>query len=238
MDRQIEEIIAVCDMVRGRKKRKKQLWLSFDEWNVWYRHNTEADMNGQRKEAPHLVEEVYNLEDALVVGGLINSLLRHSDRVRLACLAQLVNDIAPLVTNADGVLRQTIYYPYAWVLKYGRGNVLNLAVESEGYEVPDIGRVPYIDIAGLFDPENGSTTLLILNRDLIKARELEIVWREGAPARVGERHVMTGPDLKAFNRFDAPKRVIPQPVEPPKAGARMTFPLPAHSYTMAYLPRK
>jgi len=66
---------------------------------------------------------MYNLEDALVVGGLIISLLRHSDRVRLACLAQLVNDIAPLVTNADGVLRQTIYYPYAWVLKYGRGNV-------------------------------------------------------------------------------------------------------------------
>ena len=119
MDQQIGEIIAVCDMVRGRKKRKKQLWLSFDEWNVWYRKNTEADMNGLRKEAPHLVEEVYNLEDALVVGGLIISLLRHCDRIRLACLAQLVNDIAPLVTNADGVLRQTIYYPYAWVLKYG-----------------------------------------------------------------------------------------------------------------------
>jgi alpha-N-arabinofuranosidase len=238
MDRQIEEIVAVCDMVRGRKRHKKQLWLSFDEWNVWYRRNTDADMNGQRKEAPHLVEEVYNLEDALVVGGLIISLLRHSDRVHLACLAQLVNDIAPLVTNADGVLRQTIYYPYAWVLKYGRGNVLNLVVESESYEVPEIGRVPYIDVAGIFDPEGGSTTLLMLNRDLIKARELEIVWREGAPARAGECQVMTGPDLKAFNSFDAPRRVIPLTVDPPKAGARMTFPLPAHSYTMAHLPGK
>ena len=238
MDRQIEEIIAVCDMVRGRKRHKKQLWLSFDEWNVWYRRNTDADMNGQRKEAPHLVEEVYNLEDALVVGGLIISLLRHSDRVRLACLAQLVNDIAPLVTNADGVLRQTIYYPYAWVLKYGRGNVLNLVVESESYEVPEIGSVPYVDVAGIFDPDSGSTTLLMLNRDLIKAREVEIVWREGAPARAGECQVMAGPDLKAFNSFDAPRRVIPQPVDPPKAGARMTFPLPAHSYTMAYLPGK
>jgi len=97
MDRQIEEITAVCDVVRGRKRSKKQLWLAFDEWNVWYRKNTEADLNGQRKEAPHLVEEVYNLEDALVLGGLIITLLRHSDRVRLACLAQLVNDIAPLV---------------------------------------------------------------------------------------------------------------------------------------------
>ena len=93
--------------------------------------------NGQGKEAPHLVEEVYNLEDALVVGGLIITLLRHCDRVRLACLAQLINDIAPLVTNADGVLRQTIYYPYAWALKYGRGTALNLVVESETYEVPE-----------------------------------------------------------------------------------------------------
>ena len=205
MDRQIEEIMAVCDMVRGRKRSKKQLWLSFDEWNVWYRKNTEADMNGQGKEAPHLVEEVYNLEDALVVGGLIITLLRHCDRVRLACLAQLVNDIAPLVTNADGVLRQTIYYPYAWALKYARGNALNLVVESETYEVPEIGRVPYVDIAGTFDPENGSTTLFILNRDLIKAREVEVVWREGAPTRVSECQVMTGPDLKAYNSFEAPK---------------------------------
>jgi alpha-L-arabinofuranosidase len=236
MDRQIEEIMAVCDMVRGRKRSKKQLWLSFDEWNVWYRKNTEVDMNGQRKEAPHLVEEVYNLEDALVLGGLIISLLRHCDRVRLACLAQLVNDIAPLVTNAEGVLRQTIYYPYAWVLKYGRGNVLNLAVESESYEAREIGRVPYIDIAGIFEAASGSTTLLILNRDMVKGREVDIVWRESAPARVADCQVLTGPDLKAYNSFEAPNRVIPRPLEPPKAGPRMVFQLPPHSYTMAYLP--
>jgi alpha-N-arabinofuranosidase len=236
MDRQIEEIMAVCDMVRGRKRSKKQLWLSFDEWNVWYRKNTEADMNGQGKEAPHLVEEVYNLEDALVVGGLIITLLRHSDRVRLACLAQLINDIAPLVTNADSVLRQTIYYPYAWALKYGRGNALNLVVESEAYDVPEIGKVPYLDVAATFDAESGSTTLFILNRDLIKTRELEVIWRESAPARVGEYQVMTGPDLKAYNSFEAPKQVIPSPLERPKVGARMTFELPAHSYTVAHLP--
>lgn len=238
MDRHIEEIIAVCDLVRGRKRSKKQLWLSFDEWNVWYRKNTEADMNGQRQEAPHLVEEVYNLEDALVVGGLIITLLRHSDRVRAACLAQLVNDIGILVTNREGVLRQSIYYPYAWALKYGHGNALNLIVESETYEVPEIGSVPYADVAGTFDPGSGSTTLFILNRDLAKARELEVVWREGAPTRVGDCQVMTGPDLKAYNTFEAPKRVVPQPLQAPKAGARMTFELPPHSFTVAYLPGK
>ena len=238
MDRQIAEMAAVCDIVRGRKRSKKQLVLSFDEWNVWYRTNNEAGMNGRGQEAPHLVEEVYNLEDALVVGGLIITLLRHSDRVRVACLAQLINDIAPLVTNPKGLLRQSIYYPYAWALKYGHGNALNLIVESETYEVPEIGSVPYIDVAGIFDPTSGSTTLFMLNRDLAKARELEVLWRDGAPASVGECQVMTGPDLKAYNTFEAPKRVVPQPFEAPRAGARMTFELPQHSFTVAYLPGK
>src|SRR5213075_2130632 len=127
MDRQIEEIIAVCDMVRGHKRSKKQLWLSFDEWNVWYR---QTDGDGGRKEAPHLLEEIYNLEDALLVGGLIITLMRHADRVKLACLAQLVNVIAPIMTNANGLFRQTIYYPYSWALQFARGNVLNVLIES------------------------------------------------------------------------------------------------------------
>jgi len=238
MDRQIEEMAAVCEVVRGRKRSKKQLALSFDEWNVWYRTNNDENANGRGKEAPHLVEEVYNLEDAVVFGGLIISLLRHSDRVRMACQAQLINDIAPLVTNPGGVLRQSIYYPYSWALKYAHGNALNLKVESEAYEVPEIGSVPYIDISGTFDPGSASTTLFMLNRDLAKARDLEVLWREGAPARVGDCQVMTGPDLKAFNTFESPKRVVPQLLDAPKAGDRMTFQLPPHSFTVAYLPGK
>jgi alpha-N-arabinofuranosidase len=238
MDRQIEEMLAVCDMVRGRKRSKKQLALSFDEWNVWYRTNNAAGMDGRGQEAPRLVEEVYNLEDAVVFGGLIISLLRHSDRVRMACQAQLINDIAPLVTNPEGVLRQSIYYPYSWALNYAHGNALNLIAESETYEVPEIGSVPYIDIAGTFDPGSASTTLFLLNRDLAKPREVEVVWREGAPARVGDCQVMTGPDLKAYNTFEAPKRVVPQLLDAPKAGDHMTFELPPHSFTVAYLQGK
>ena len=81
------------------------------------------DVDGHEQEAPHLLEEVYNLEDALLVGGLINTLLRNADRVKLACLAQLVNVIAPIMTNANGLFRQTIYYPYSWALQIcpGRG---------------------------------------------------------------------------------------------------------------------
>ena len=106
MDRHIHETAAVCDYVQGVKRSNKRLWLSFDEWNVWYRARGRDATDGRRTQAPKLLEEVYNLEDALLVGGLINTLLRNSDRVLVGCLAQLVNVIAPLVTNASGVLRQ------------------------------------------------------------------------------------------------------------------------------------
>jgi alpha-N-arabinofuranosidase len=249
MDRQIEEIIAVCDMVRGLKRSNKQLWLSFDEWNVWYRARSGDAVDGHGKEAPHLLEEVYNLEDALLVGGLLNSLVRHSDRVRLACLAQLVNVIAPIMTNENGLLLQTIYYPYAWALQYARGYALGLAPEGPTYEVaalgrpiesrgramPGLGQVPYLDVVGTFDPAAKAIALFVLNRDLEKQRELQIDWHDLTPTRVIICQTMTGDDLKATNTFEAPKRVVPQPLEPPKVGARMTFRVPARSYTVLSL---
>jgi alpha-N-arabinofuranosidase len=130
MEKQIAEVAAVCDFVRGRLRSKKKLWLSFDEWNVWYRARSGSATDGHRQEAPHLLEEVYNLEDALLVGGCINTLLRSADRVKVACLAQLVNVIAPLMTNSTGLVRQTILYPYGWALEYGRGNVLDVLMEN------------------------------------------------------------------------------------------------------------
>src|SRR6202011_5489521 len=139
MDKQIEETLAVCDYVRGHKRSPKKLWLSFDEWNVWYRARSGAAVNGNRQSAPHLLEEIYDLGDALLVGGLLNSLIRKSERVKLACLAQLVNVIAPIMTNASGLYRQTIYYPYAWALQFARGSALELLVESPAYEVSGMG---------------------------------------------------------------------------------------------------
>ena len=113
-------------------------------------------IDGHRKEAPPLLEEIYNLEDALLVGGLINSLVRNADRVKIACLAQLVNVIAPIMTNADGLFRQTIYYPYSWALRYAKGTVLNLLVESADYAVPGFDHVPYVDVAGTLDETGGT----------------------------------------------------------------------------------
>jgi alpha-N-arabinofuranosidase len=244
MERQIHEIAAVCDYVQGLQKSSKRLWLSFDEWNVWYRARDAKARDGQRTFAPHLLEEVYNLEDALLVGGFLNTLLRQSERVRVGCLAQIVNVIAPLVTNADGVLRQSIYYPYAWALKYARGRVLDLQVESETYPIKAEGlradfarndRVPYLDVVATLDPANGQACVLMLNRDLESERELVLDWRDPTPTRVLACETLTGSDLKAANTFEHPTLVSPRTLDAPKAGSAMTFKLPPRSYTVAHI---
>ena len=244
MDRQIQEIAAVCDYVQGIRKSPKRLWLSFDEWNVWYRARGGDFADGKRQFAPRLLEEVYNLEDALLVGGFVNTLLRRADRVRVGCLAQILNVIAPLVTNDTSVLRQSTYYPYAWSLQYARGQVLDLLVESETYPIegrglrPDFAiddQVPFVDITATVDGPNGQAAVFMLNRDLDNEREAALEWRDPVPTRVLACQTLTGADLKAFNTFEQPKRVVPQPLDAPQAGARMTFRLPARSYTVAHL---
>jgi alpha-N-arabinofuranosidase len=244
MDRQIREIAAVCDYVQGLRRSSKRLWLSFDEWNVWYRARSGDAVDGHRQFAPKLLEEVYNLEDALLVGGFVNTLLRNADRVRIGCLAQLVNVIAPLVTNDTGVLRQSTWYPYTWALRYARGRVLDLRVESETYPITAAGlqadfarndQVPFVDVVATLDAQAGQACLLMLNRDLEGERELALEWRDITPTRVLACETLTGSDLKAFNTFEEPRRVAPQRLEPPAAGARMTFKLPARSYTVAQL---
>ena len=233
MEKQIAETLAVCDLVQGHKRSPKKLWLSFDEWNVWYRERSGDAVNGHERAAPHLLEEVYNLEDALLVGGIVNSLLRNADRTKIACLAQLVNVIAPISTNAKSVLRQTIFYPYSWALQFARGKVLDLLVESPKYEVSGMGDVPYLDVAGTSNSEDGKVTLFILNRDLSKAHAVEIAWQDRAPGRALSSSVLTGNDLKAFNSFESPQRVTPQPADKPVTSVGQTrFEVPPRSYSV------
>jgi alpha-N-arabinofuranosidase len=242
MERQIHEIGAVCDYVQGLLKSPKRLWLSFDEWNVWYRARSAPFRDGKRAFAPRLLEEVYNLEDALLVGGFLNTLLRQAGRVRVGCLAQIVNVIAPLVTNETSVLRQSIYYPYAWVTKYAQGNVLDLVIESEMYPIKAAGlradfarddQVPFLDVVTTMNPQNGQVSLFMLNRDLQSERDLVIEWREVTPTRVLVSQTLTGPDLKASNSFDKPALVMPHELESPRVGSKMTFRLPPRSYSVA-----
>lgn len=243
MDRQIEESLAVCDYVQGRRHSSKKLWLSFDEWNVWYRARSGSDVNGNRQVAPHLLEEVYNLEDALLVGGLVNTLIRNSGRVKLACLAQLINVIAPITTNATGFYRQTIYYPYSWALQYARGSAMNVTVESPTYDTVSADfrerggksneSVPYVDVSATFDKAAGKYSVFLFNRDLSDARQVELLWEDAAPSRVLDSFTLTGNDLKAHNGFDAPQNVAPKSFEKPTTSNNRTrVELPARSYTV------
>jgi len=183
------------------------------------------------------------------VGGLANSLIRHSDRVKVACLAQLVNVIAPITTNENGILRHTIFYPYAWALKYAKGSALSVVPEGPSYDVssfgrpiednglaaPGFGAVQYLDVVVTHDAEKNAATLLIMNRDLQNEQELEINWHDLTPTKVLAFETITGTDLKAGNTFADPKKVVPQTLESPKVGSKMTVKLPARSYSVLSL---
>ena len=244
MERQMHEIAAVCDYVQGLYRSPKKLWLSFDEWNVWYRARTEAHLDGRGAYAPKLLEEVYNLEDALLTGGFLNSLMRQSDRVHLACLAQIVNVIAPLVTNDKGILRQSTFYPYEMALKYASGRMLDIQVECETYPIRAAGlradfarneEVPFIDVVASYDAAKKRISVFALNRDLSNERELALTFEDVTPTSVLACETITGPDLKAFNTFEQPDKVVTQKHEAGTAGGRMSVKLPARSYTVVHL---
>jgi alpha-N-arabinofuranosidase len=244
MERQIQEITAVCDYVQGLYRSPKRLWLSFDEWNVWYRARSAEHLDGKGAYAPKLLEEVYNLEDALLTGGFLNTLMRQSDRVHLACIAQIVNVIAPLVTNEKGVLRQSIYYPYAMALKYASGRMLDIEVQSETYPIRGTGlradfarneEVPFIDVVASYDKSAGRIAVFALNRDLANERELALTFEDVTPRSVVAAETVTGADLKAFNTFEEPGKVVSTKLDGVTAGGKMTIKLPARSYSVVQL---
>jgi alpha-N-arabinofuranosidase len=178
------------------------------------------------------------------VGGFVNTLLRRSDRVGLACLAQLVNVIAPLATNAEKTIRHTIYYPYAWALQFAHGRVLDLMVESETYSIKSDGlradfardeQVPFLDVVATHNPQNGQVAIFMLNRDTTREREVTIAWQSPTPSKVLACQTMTGPDLKARNTFEQPNHVVPRNLDAPQTGSSMTFRLPPGSYSVAHL---
>ncbi|GAI95741.1 unnamed protein product, partial [marine sediment metagenome] len=166
MDSLISTVIATCDYIKAKKRRAKSINLSFDEWNVWY-HSLEDDREQEPWSiAPPLLEDIYTLEDALVVGLMLITLLKHADRIKIACLAQLVNVIAPIMTvNGGPSWRQTIYYPFLHASLYGRGRVLRPVIDSPVYENRTFGEVPIIDAIATIDEEKEVVTIFAVNRD-------------------------------------------------------------------------
>lgn len=209
MDRFITDVANICDFVKAKKHSDKTINLSFDEWNVWY-HSNEQDSKLQRwTRAPHQLEDVYDFQDALLVGSMLITLLRHADRVKIACLAQLVNVIAPIMTSDTGAWRQTIYYPYWLTGKYGQGIVLQTQVDCPVYRNRKYGDVPCVDCVAVYRDEADELVVFAVNKDLKEDISLTMDLRQFAGYRVIDHTVMQDEDLYAVNTEEAPDRVVP-----------------------------
>ncbi len=235
MDNFISAVISICDYVKAIKRSNKKINLSFDEWNVWY-HSNEQDKKLEKwVEHPHQLEDIYNFEDALLVGSMLITLLRHADRVKVACLAQLVNVIAPIMTSDTGAWRQTIFYPYMQASRFGRGVVLNTVVKCDTYESVH-GDAPFIDSVVLKDEENKTLTIFAVNKDLENDFELSADLRQFEGCKVAEHILLTHDDVKAINTEENPNNVIPVTCSNSKIdGGHLTSILPSKSWNVIRL---
>lgn len=210
MDKFIKSVVAICDYVKAVKHSDKTINLSFDEWNVWF-HSNDADKKiAPWQIAPPQLEDVYNFEDALVVGCLLITLLKNCDRVKIACLAQLVNVIAPIMTENGGrAWAQTIFYPFMHASNYGRGTALIPVVSCDRYSTGKVKDVPYVETIGIMNEEKRELTVFAVNRSLDDDIELEIDLRDFANASLIEHIVLEHDDMKAVNTADNPDNVVP-----------------------------
>lgn len=210
MESFIENVVATCDHVGARLKSKKRINLSFDEWNVWYLSRTEAEVSAlDWPQTPRLLEDNYTVTDAVVFGSLLIALLRHADRVTVACLAQLVNVIAPILTEPGGpAWRQTTFFPFAQASRHGRGQVLNVRVDSPTYETKRYGEVPLLHATAV-RADDGTVTVFAVNRSQTDALPLEVTLVGLDLTAVVEHSALADANPEARNTLADPERVAP-----------------------------
>ncbi|MDQ0649690.1 alpha-N-arabinofuranosidase [Microbacterium natoriense] len=226
MDAFIDGVIATIDAVKAAGKHTKQVNISFDEWNVWdfdrYNNEEEAAIAAAGwREHPRLIEDTYNVTDAVVVGTFLNSLLRHGDRVHIANQAQLVNVIAPIRSEQGGpAWRQTSFWPFERMARLARGRILQLAVSASQIGTKQYGDVDSVDAAATFDEETGRVVLFVANRSLESANDLTVDLRGFGALRVVNAETLTIPD--GGDRFTANLETTPDSVHMvPLAGAEV-----------------
>jgi alpha-N-arabinofuranosidase len=211
MDRFIDAVVATCDHVRAAGRHKKRINLSFDEWNVWFQSEHAAAPQRDWAEAPPLIEDTYSVTDAVVVGSLLMSLLRRADRVKIGCLAQLVNVIAPIKTEPGGpAWRQASFHPFALTSQYARGSVLRVEPASPVHETSMHGEVPLVDAVAVLPDEGGTVVLLAVNRDESQELVLDVDLRAMPGVSIGRHLALWDADPAAVNSSAQPDRVRPR----------------------------
>ncbi|HYO88532.1 MAG TPA: alpha-L-arabinofuranosidase C-terminal domain-containing protein, partial [Candidatus Limnocylindrales bacterium] len=228
----VEALEGVLRVVKAKTRSKHDVVLSWDEWNVWYRARGPEDGQGTWQEAPHLLEEVYNLEDALLVAEWLNVFLRRADILKIACLAQAVNVIAPILTTRTGLLKQSIFYPFALFSRLARGASLDVLVSAPHYATARFGDMPVLDVSASVDEAACECALFVVNRSQTDAVTIDVEWPHGAPVAFIECAQISGADPKAANTAEQPNQVVPVRIPPPVLdGKRMTLRVPPLSFT-------
>ncbi len=239
LDDFIKTVVSICDAVKGKKHSKKRIHLSFDEWNVWY-HSRQKDQELYKLDrwgrALPLLDDIYNFEDALLVGSMLITFLKNADRVKVACMAQLVNTIAPIHTREmGGAWAQTIYWPLAQASQYGRGTSLLPVVKSPVYDGKTYTGVPLIDAAATMD-DMGNVTLFFVNKDMAEDIEISADLRDFGNFSKVEHSLLHHDDVKAVNTEENPDNVSPKTGLGGKIeDGRFTMVLPSLSWNVVRL---
>jgi alpha-N-arabinofuranosidase len=237
MDRFIDAVVATADAVGAERKSEKRIDISFDEWNVWYgKRSTRTDGPGDKWEvAPRRIEDEYNVTDAVVVGNLLISLLRHSDRVGVACLAQLANVIAPIMTEPGGAAwKQPTFHPFAITSRLAAGQVLRVETDSPTVSTAKYGEIAAVDAVATYD--EGKLAVFLVNRSTEGPIEVTVDVSRAGVTTVQEAVIVHDEDGLATNTADQPDRVAPQPNESVRLeNGKLTVTLPAISWTAVSL---
>ncbi len=210
MDSFIKQVAAICDEVKAEKNSDKTVNLSFDEWNIWFHSNEQDKQIEKWQVAPPLLEDIYNLEDAVVLGDLLITLINNSDRVKIACLAQLVNVIAPIMTETGGrIWAQTIFYPFMHTSQRGRGTAFEVSCGCGTYSAGGKKDIPFINTAAVISEDGGELTVFAVNRSLDESCTLDLSLSGYEGFNPVLHTALEGDDLKAVNTADNPKKVVP-----------------------------
>lgn len=226
----VDTLSGVLQYVKAKTRSNHDVYLSWDEWNVWYK---DRSGDGEWAEAPHLSEEVYNLEDALVVAQWMNVFLRQSDVLKIACLAQIVNVISPITTTPDGLLKHTTYYPIMLFSQLAHGEALDVKVQAPMYQTKQFGDMPLLDVSSSYDAETGRNVIFIVNRSQTEDVLVDLNWQANKPDRIKSAYQLAGTDPKAVNSFENPNNITTVSIEVPDVdNGQSTMMLPPLSFTV------
>jgi alpha-N-arabinofuranosidase len=226
----IDTLEGTLRYVKARRQSKHDVYLSWDEWQTWY---VLAPLQGNWTEAPHLAEELYSLEDALVVAQWLNVFLRKSHVLRIACVAQIVNVISWLHTRPNGLLKQPSYYAFKLVSNLARGDALDVHVKAPTVETKQYGAVPALDVSASYDAETQQGAVFVVNRSQTESVVTELIWQSGQTIQFDKAWQLAGNDPKEGNSWDAPERLVARAIPVPAMdGDRATFSFPPLSFTV------